>query len=42
MAILKAMDACLFLEVESLRKRLACSVAIKLMGSTVEELKEMY
>jgi hypothetical protein len=42
MAILKAMDACLYLELESLRRRLACFVAIKLMGSTLEELKEIY
>lgn len=36
LALLKLMDACLYLELEALRKRLACGVAIKLMGSTVE------
>ena len=39
---LKVMDATLWLEMEVLRKRLACGVALKLMGFTVEELKEEY
>ena len=39
---LKVMDAALWLEMEVLRKRLACGVALKLMGFTVEELKEAY
>lgn len=42
MALLKVMDACLLLELESFRKRLACGVAIKLMSSTVEELRDNY
>ena len=36
------MDATLYLEMESFRKRIACAVAIKLMCFTVEELKEEY
>jgi len=35
LAIQKMMDASLALDIESLRKRLACGVAIKLMCSTV-------
>lgn len=31
-----------FLEMEPLRKRLACGVALKLMRLTLEELKEEY
>lgn len=42
LALQKMMDASLALDIESLRKRLACGVAIKLMRSTVEELKEEY
>jgi len=38
--LLKMMDVSLSLEMESLRKRLACGVALKLMQCTMEELKE--
>ena len=40
--LLRVMDACLFLEIEWIRKRIACGVALKLMRSTVEELNEVY
>ena len=36
------MDAALLLEIDSLRKRLSCAVAIQLMSLTVEEIKETY
>ena len=36
------MDVASYLEIESLRRRLACGVAIKLMKTSLEELKELY
>lgn len=36
LALLKLMDATLYLEIEAFRKRLACGVALKLMSHTVE------
>jgi hypothetical protein len=41
-ALLRALDATLKLEMETLRRRLACGVAVKLMCFTVEELREEY
>ena len=40
--LLKVMDAALLLEMESLRRRLSCAVAIKLMRFTIEEIREEY
>lgn len=40
--LLKLMDGALALEMEGLRRRLACGVALKVMRCTVEELKEEY
>ena len=36
------LDAALWLEMETLRRRLSCAVAMKVMGLTVDELREMY
>jgi hypothetical protein len=38
----KMLDLAQWLEMEALRKRLACGVALQLMRSTLEELKEEY
>lgn len=40
--VLRIFELTQWLEMESLRKRLACGVALQLMRSTLEELKEVY
>ena len=40
--ILRMMEVSLFLDMDSLRRRLACGVALKVMCCTVEELREEY
>lgn len=40
--VLRMFELTQWLEMESLRKRLACGVALQLMRSTLEELKEVY
>ena len=40
--IKKAYDAAEFLQSDSFNKRIVAGIALKLMGSTLEELKQQY